>query len=88
MDVLGVLLINILTIYQFIVIARVLLSYFPNVDYSNPIVRLLYEATEPVLQPLRQFLRQQFPDMGMIDISPIVVIFGIFLLRILIRSAF
>lgn len=88
MDALAVLLTTFLTMYQFVILGRVLLSYFPNVDYSNPIVRLLYEATEPVLQPVRQFLRQQFPDMGMMDFSPIVVFMGIFVLRILINSVF
>lgn len=75
-----------LNIYSFIVLARILLSYFPNVDRSNPIVIFLYEATEPVLQPIREFLRQQFPNTGMIDFSPLVLFLGIFILRILLGS--
>ncbi|TVR23033.1 MAG: YggT family protein [Anaerolineaceae bacterium] len=77
-----------LQLYSFIILARVLLSWFPNVDPDNPIVRFLYEATEPVLQPVRNFLRRQFPEMGMLDFSPIAVFLGIFVLQILIRSAF
>lgn len=69
----GGLLITILQLYNFLILARVILSYFPNVDYSNPLVRFLYEATEPVLQPIREFLREQFPQAGMIDFSPIVL---------------
>lgn len=69
----GGLLTNLLTFYNFLVLARVLLSYFPNVDYSNPIVRLLYDVTEPVLAPIREFLRQQFPEASMVDFSPIVL---------------
>ena len=84
----GLLIANILQIYQFIVIARVLLSYFPNVDYSNPLVRFLYDVTEPVLLPIRQFLREQFPDSGALDFSPIVLIFGIFILSRLILIVF
>lgn len=77
-----------LQLYSFVILARVLLSWFPNVDPYNPIVRFLYEATEPVLQPVRNFLRRQFPEMGMLDFSPIAVFLGIFVLQILIRSAF
>ena len=69
----GSILINLLTFYNFLVLARVLLSYFPNVDYSNPIVRFLFDVTEPVLAPIREFIREQFPESGMIDFSPIVL---------------
>ncbi|MEQ8671717.1 MAG: YggT family protein [Aggregatilineales bacterium] len=69
----GSILINLLTFYNFLVLARVLLSYFPNVDYSNPIVRILFDVTEPVLAPIREFIREQFPESGMIDFSPIVL---------------
>lgn len=88
MSSLAIVLANILRLYQFIIIARVLLSYFPNVDYSNPIVKFLIDVTEPVLQPVRQFLREQFPDSGPLDLSPIVVIIGIFLLTNLIFAVF
>jgi len=67
----GGLLISLLQLYNFLILARVLLSYFPNVDYENPLVRFLYEVTEPVLAPIRAFLRQQFPQSGMMDFSPI-----------------
>ena len=64
-------------IYSLIVLARVLLSWFPNVDHSHPAVRFLYDVTEPVLQPIRDFMRQQFPDMGPFDFSPLVLLLGI-----------
>ncbi len=59
----------ILTIFQFILLARVLLSWFPNFDRSNPIVRFLYDVTEPVLKPIRDLL----PQTGMVDFSPLIV---------------
>ena len=62
-----------LNIYQFVVLARVLLSWFPNVDHSNPIVQFLYQATEPVLGPIRRAL----PPMSGLDLSPLVVLIGI-----------
>ena len=81
------LLLLVLQLYSFIILARVLLSWFPNVDPYNPIVRFLYEATEPVLAPIRNFLRQQFPGMGPFDFSPIVVFIGISILSRIIVSA-
>jgi YggT family protein len=71
-----------LQIYQFILLARVLLSWFPDIDRRNPIVQLLYDLTEPVLRPIRNAL----PQTGMMDFSPLVVFLGISLLMTLVRS--
>ncbi len=62
-----------LQIYQLILLARVLMTWIPNLDHSNPIARFLYQATEPVLAPIRSAL----PPMGGIDLSPLVVFLGI-----------
>jgi YggT family protein len=57
-----------------------------NADYSNPIVRFLYAATEPVLEPVRRRLPL---FAGGLDLSPIVVwVAIIFLQRFLIRSLY
>ena len=61
--------VNILNIYAFILLLRVLMTWIPNLDHSNPIVKFLYQVTEPVLQPIRNAL----PPMQGIDFSPIVV---------------
>jgi YggT family protein len=59
----------VLTIYMWLIIIRALLSWV-NPDPYNPIVRFLYQATEPVLYQVRRYL----PLRGLaIDISPIVV---------------
>jgi len=71
----------ILQIFQLILLARVLMSWFPNLDYSNPIVRFLYDITEPILKPVRDLL----PQTGMIDFSPLIVFLGITVLMQLIR---
>lgn len=62
-----------LSAYQLILLARVLMSWLPNLDPSNPIARFLYQVTEPVLGPIRSAL----PPMGGIDLSPLVVFLGI-----------
>ena len=63
------LLARLVEIYTFVLLIRILASWIPNLDPYNPIVRLLYQATEPVLDPARKLI----PPIGMIDISPIVV---------------
>jgi YggT family protein len=66
--------------YMWIIIIRALISWV-NPDPWNPIVRFLYQVTEPVLRPIRSRL----PFAG-IDLSPMVVIVIIyFLQRFLVR---
>lgn len=58
-----------LQILTFAIIARALLSWIsPGLD--NPIMRILFEVTEPILGPMRQFV----PSIGMFDITPIVAL--------------
>ena len=60
--------------YIILIIISIVLSYV-NVDPYNPIVQVINRLTEP---PLR-FVRQKLPFlvMGGIDLSPIVLIFGL-----------
>ncbi|MBC8099537.1 MAG: YggT family protein [Armatimonadetes bacterium] len=60
-----------LQVYLLVIIARVLLTWFPNIDSSNPLIRGVYDITEPVLRPIRELLPQT-PGMP-IDFSPLVV---------------
>ena len=55
--------------YIIILIIRSVLSWV-NPDPYNPIVRFLYRITEPVLRPIRH----RMPDLGGLDLSPMVVI--------------
>ena len=45
-----------LQVYQFILLARVLMTWIPNLDSNNPIARFLFQVTEPVLAPIRNAL--------------------------------
>lgn len=81
-----VLILRLLDIYSLIVLARVLLTWFPNIDRSHPLVQFLYDVTEPILQPIRDFLRQQFPQSGPFDFSPLVLIMGIWFIRQVLSS--
>ncbi len=75
---------TLLQLYSLILLARVLLSWFPNVDRGNPLVRFLFEATEPILRPIRQAL----PKTTGIDFSPLIVLVGIQVLNGLLTRLF
>jgi YggT family protein len=73
----------VLYLYMWIIIARAVISWV-NPDPYNPIVRVLYSITDPVLLAIRRRLPISF---GGIDFSPIVVILAIiFLQRFLVAS--
>lgn len=67
----------VLVAYMWIIIARAVLSWV-NPDPYNPIVRFLYRVTEPVLRPIRH--RLPTFQMGL-DLSPLIVLLVIYLLR-------
>lgn len=67
----------ILTIYMWIIIGRAVISWV-NADPYNPIVRFLYEATEPVLSRIRKIVPL---SMGGIDFAPMILILGIMFLQ-------
>jgi YggT family protein len=72
-----------LTIYMWLIIARALLSWV-NPDPYNPIVRFLYNVTEPVLGWVRRRVPIVF---GGLDLSPILVLLAIvFLQKFLVAS--
>ncbi len=65
------------TAYMWIIIGRAVVSWV-NADPYNPIVRFLYEATEPLLSRIRRILPM---SMGGIDFSPMVLILAIMFLQ-------
>ncbi|MEE7459683.1 MULTISPECIES: YggT family protein [Methylobacteriaceae] len=68
---------TIIQLYIYVLIASAVLSWlvaFNVVNVRNPIVsqigEFLYRVTEPVLRPIRNLL----PNLGGVDISPIILI--------------
>jgi YggT family protein len=73
-----------LNMYMWIVIAAVILSWlvaFNVINTRNPFVaavaEFLYRITEPVLRPIRNLM----PNLGGIDISPIILFLIIILIQ-------
>jgi YggT family protein len=86
------LLLAVIHIYQFILLAAVIMSWliaFNVVNRYQPVVatiwRVLQALTEPLLQPLRRIL----PNLGGIDISPVVLLLALFFFeRLIVRSLY
>lgn len=61
---------------ELMVIVRCLLSWLP-IRFDNPVVRFVYNVTEPLLGPIKRMLYKSplgGPGM-MLDISPIILLF-------------
>ena len=74
----------VIEILTWIVIAGAIMSWlvaFGVVNISNKFIRMvvdvLYRLTEPVLRPIRRIL----PNLGGVDISPVILLLGLFFVR-------
>lgn len=84
MDALINTLIYALSLYWWVIIASAIFSWLYAFNVVNPrnqvvgsIGNMLYRLTEPVLRPIRRYM----PDLGGVDISPIIVLLVIFFLQ-------
>jgi YggT family protein len=91
MTFLGQLLLIALDIYMWIIIVSVVVSWliaFEVINASSPqaqnLVKLMDRATDPVYKPIRKFV----PDIGGIDVTPIIVIFAIYILKMIVARLF
>ncbi len=74
----------ILSVYQWVIILMVIMSWligFNVINRHNQIVdaiwRTVVALTEPVLAPIRKSM----PNMGGLDLSPLILLLGVFFLR-------
>jgi len=69
----------IINIFFFAIIVHVVLSWISQGGH-NPIASLLFSLTQPILKPIQRFV----PPIGGLDLSPVVAIIGLQLLKLLI----
>ncbi|MBM3944988.1 MAG: YggT family protein [SAR202 cluster bacterium] len=69
-------------VLQVAIIARVFASWFVR-DPDNPFMNFLVGITEPILAPLRRIL----PNFGRVDLSPMIAIAILVILRVLLVPA-
>lgn len=60
-----------LQIYLVLMIFRVLLSWFPNINWYDPPFSILSQLTDPYLNLFRSII----PPLGGIDFSPLIAFF-------------
>jgi YggT family protein len=74
--IVGILLTTVTLLFRFLslaILVRVIISWLPmagvRVDMYHPLIRFLYQITDPILDPIRRFT-----TFGMMDFSPIVAL--------------
>lgn len=60
-----------------LLLIRVLLSWIPGANFYHPAIQLIHRATSPVLNPIRRLM----PPVGGLDLSPLVAILLLSLVR-------
>jgi YggT family protein len=78
------LLILALDIYLWLVIASVVASWLVAFDVLNRRNKYVYQAytlLNRAVEPAMTFLRRYIPPIGGIDLTPIVIMFGIYILQ-------
>ncbi len=78
----------VLRLYMWLVIVSAIMSWlvtFKVINTGNRAIyvvgNFLYQITEPALKPIRRGVRRILPNLGGVDISPLVLIIGIWFLR-------
>jgi YggT family protein len=71
----GYILFGILAVYSLLIAMRIVFSW--GMNYGSRLMRFLILVTEPLLGPARRMI----PSVGMMDISPIIVILLLWLLQ-------
>lgn len=78
------LILTVIDLYTWVVIIQVVLSWLVAFNVINTSNRFVYMAgdfthrlTEPALRPIRNFL----PNLGGVDISPVILILGLFFIK-------
>jgi len=68
-------------VLTWLIIGRCVLSFIRH-NPSQPIIRFVYEVTEPIMAPLRRLI----PSAGGIDFSPIVAVLAITMVQKLVTA--
>ncbi len=74
-----------LNIVYFIVIAHVIMSWLINFQVLNlrqPLVAQIWDGLNRLLEPIYSRVRRYMPQMGGLDLAPLVVLIGVAIARI------
>ena len=82
---------NIISLYIWVLIINVIMSWlvaFNVLNTSNRFVYSVLDISQRLTDPPLNFIRRYLPNLGSIDISPIILILGLMFLRNLIFEMF
>ena len=82
---------NIVTLYIWVLIINVIMSWlvaFNIINTSNRFVYSVLDISQRLTDPPLNFIRRYLPNLGSIDISPIILILGLMFFRNLIFEMF
>ena len=82
---------QILKLYSYIVIANVIISWlvaFNVLNTSNRFVYSVLDISYKLTAPPLNFIRKFLPNLGSIDISPVILILGLMFFRNLVFEMF
>ncbi len=78
-----------LSLMWFIIIAHIVMSWLVNFQVLNirqPLVAQIWYGLNRILEPIYRKIRTVLPPMGGLDLAPMVLIFGIFALRVILAN--
>jgi len=79
----------VLDILWFIVIAHIVMSWLINFQVLNlrqPLVAQLWDGLARMLEPIYAPIRGVLPNTGGLDLAPLILLVGIYAIRIVIRN--
>ena len=82
---------NIISLYIWILIINAIISWlvaFNVLNTSNRFVYSVLEVSYKITSPALNFIRRYLPNLGSIDISPVILILGLMFLRIFVLEMF
>jgi YggT family protein len=75
----------ILDIAQFIIIAHIIMSWLINFQVLNlrqPVIASIWQGLNGLLEPIYGWVRRFLPNIGGLDLAPLVVLIAVYALRI------
>lgn len=82
----------VLRIAQFVILAHIIMSWLINFQVLNlrqPLVAQLWYGLNRVLEPVYGRIRRLLPDLGGIDLAPLIVLIAIYALqRLILNNAY
>ncbi|MBN7783549.1 YggT family protein [Ponticoccus gilvus] len=79
----------ILDVVWFIIIAHVIMSWLINFQVLNlrqPLVAQIWDGLNRLLEPIYSKIRQILPQMGGLDLAPLIALLGLLAIRIVLQN--